>query len=107
MDVAQAMLDTLRNALPTMRRGAFRVHRLRDIHVTLPGYSDKPQLIGAVDAWDLALVETSSAKDLRVVRRWSLVSAPEPPRPSAEELRAGRLARLSCKLLFSKKNSTP
>ena len=39
--VLEAMLDTLRNALPTMRRGAFRVHRLRDIHVTLPGYSDK------------------------------------------------------------------
>jgi len=96
--VLEAMLDTLRNALPTMRRGAFRVHRLRDIHITLPGYSDKPQLIGAVDAWDLALVETSSAKDLRVVRRWSLVSAPDPPRPSAEELRAARLARLApCK----------
>ena len=95
--VLDAMLDTLRNALPTMRRGAFRVHRLRDIHVTLPGYSDKSELIGAVDAWDLALVETSSAKDLRVVRRWPLVSAPEPPappRPSAEELRAARLARL-------------
>ena len=90
----EAMLDTLRNALPTMRRGAFRVHRLRDIHVTLPGYSDKSELIGAVDAWDLALVETSSAKDLRVLRRWPLVSAPEPPRPSAEELRAARLARL-------------
>ena len=101
--VLEAMLDTLRNALPTMRRGAFRVHRLRDIHITLPGYPDKGQLIGAVDAWDLALVETSSAKDLRVVRRWPLVSAPEPelPRPSAEELRAARLARLepdvSCK----------
>ena len=94
--VLDAMLDTLRNALPTMRRGAFRVHRLRDIHVTLPGYSDKSNLIGAVDAWDVALVETSSAKDLRVVRRWSLVSAPEPPRPSAEELRAARLAQL-CK----------
>ena len=94
--VLEAMLDTLRNALPTMRRGAFRVHRLRDIHVTLPGYSDKSELIGAVDAWDLALVETSSAKDLRVTRRWSLVSAPEPPRPSAEELRAARLERL-CK----------
>ena len=94
--VLEAMLDTLRNALPTMRRGAFRVHRLRDIHVTLPGYGDKGDLIGAVDAWDLALVETSSAKDLRVLRRWSLVSAPEPPRPSAEELRAARLARLSC-----------
>ena len=95
--VLEAMLDTLRNALPTMRRGAFRVHRLRDIHVTLPGYSDKPQLIGAVDAWDLALVETSSAKDLRVVRRCPVVCAPEPPeppRPSAEELRAARLARL-------------
>ena len=39
--VLDAMLDTLRNALPTMRRGAFRVHRLRDIHITLPGYSDK------------------------------------------------------------------
>ena len=93
----EAMLDTLRNALPTMRRGAFRVHGLRDIHVTLPGYSDKSELIGAVDAWALALVETSSAKDLRVVRRWPLVSAPEPPeppRPSAEELRAARLARL-------------
>ena len=48
--VLDAMLDTLRNALPTMRRGAFRVHRLRDIHVTLPGYSDKAVLIGAVDA---------------------------------------------------------
>ena len=98
--VLDAMLDTLRNALPTMRRGAFRVHRLRDIHVTLPGYSDKSELIGAVDAWDLALVETSSAKDLRVVRRWPIVCAPEPPeppRPSAEELRAARLARLSCK----------
>ena len=93
--VLDAMLDTLRNALPTMRRAAFRVHRLRDIHITLPGYSEKPQLIGAVDAWDLALVETSSAKDLRVVRRWPLVSAPEPPRPSAEELRAARLARLT------------
>ena len=93
--VLEAMLDTLRNALPTMRRGAFRVHRLRDIHVTLPGYSDKAVLIGSVDAWDLALVETSSAKDLRVVRRWPLVSAPEPPRPSAEELRAARLARLA------------
>ena len=92
--VLEAMLDTLRNALPTMRRGAFRVHRLRDIHVTLPGYSEKSELIGAIDAWDLALVETSSAKDLRVTRRWSLVSAPEPPRPSAEELRAARLARL-------------
>jgi len=90
--VLEAMLDTLRNALPTMRRGAFRVHRLRDIHITLPGYSDKAILIGAIDAWDLALVETSSAKDLRVLRRWSLVSAPEPPRPSAEELRAARLA---------------
>ena len=91
----EAMLDTLRNALPTMRRGAFRVHRLRDIHVTLPGYSDKKELIGAVDAWDLALVETSSAKDLRVLRRWPIVCAPEPPeppRPSAEELRAARLA---------------
>jgi len=96
--VLEAMLDTLRNALPTMRRGAFRVHRLRDIHITLPGYSDKSVLIGAVDAWDLALVETSSAKDLRVVRRWPIVSAPEPPeppRPSAEELRAARLARLA------------
>ena len=92
--VLEAMLGVLRDALPTMRRGAFRVHRLRDIHVTLPGYSDKKELIGAVDAWDLALVETSSAKDLRVVRRWPLVSAPEPPRPSAEELRAARLARL-------------
>ena len=92
--VLEAMLDTLRNALPTMRRGAFRVHRLRDLHVTLPGYSDKSELIGSVDAWDLALVETSSAKDLRVLRRWPLVSAPEPPRPSAEELRAARLARL-------------
>ena len=92
--VLEAMLDTLRNALPTMRRGAFRVHRLRDIHITLPGYSEKGALISAVDAWDLALVETSSAKDLRVTRRWSLVSAPEPPRPSAEELRAARLARL-------------
>ena len=92
--VLEAMLDTLRNALPTMRRGAFRVHRLRDIHITLPGYSEKGSLIGAVEAWDLALVETSSAKDLRVVRRWPLVSAPEPPRPSAEELRAARLARL-------------
>ena len=52
-------------------------------------------LIGAVDAWDLALVETSSAKDLRVVRRWSVCAPePEPPRPSAEELRAARLARL-------------
>ena len=71
--VLDAMLDTLRNALPTMRRGAFRVHRLRDIHITLPGYPDKGQLIGAIDAWDLALVETSSAKDLRVVRRWSLL----------------------------------
>ena len=93
--VLEAMLDTLRNALPTMRRGAFRVHRLRDIHVTLPGYSEKATLIGAVDAWDLALVETSSAKDLRVVRRWPIVCAPEPPeppRPSAEELRAARLA---------------
>ena len=95
--VLEAMLDTLRNALPTMRRGAFRVHRLRDIHVTLPGYSEKATLIGAVDAWDLALVETSSAKDLRVLRRWPIVCAPEPPRPSAEELRAARLARLSCK----------
>ena len=94
--VLEAMLDTLRNALPTMRRGAFRVHRLRDIHITLPGYSEKSDLIGAVDAWDVALVETSSAKDLRVVRRWPLVSAPEPPRPSAEELRAARLAQL-CK----------
>ena len=95
--VLEAMLDTLRNALPTMRRGAFRVHRLRDIHITLPGYSDKPQLIGSVDAWDLALVETSSAKDLRVLRRWPVVCAPEPepPRPSAEELRAARLARLT------------
>jgi len=96
--VLEAMLDTLRNALPTMRRGAFRVHRLRDIHITLPGCSEKPQLIGAVDAWDLALVETSSAKDLRVVRRWPIVCAPEPPeppRPSAEELRAARLARLT------------
>ena len=93
--VLEAMLDTLRNALPTMRRGAFRVHRLRDIHITLPGYGEKGSLIGAVDAWDLALVETSSAKDLRVVRRWPLVSAPEPPRPSAEELRAARLARLT------------
>ena len=95
--VLEAMLDTLRNALPTMRRGAFRVHRLRDIHVTLPGYGDKGDLIGAVDAWDLALVETSSAKDLRVVRRWPIVCAPEPepPRPSAEELRAARLARLT------------
>ena len=92
--VLDAMLETLRNALPTMRRGAFRVHRLRDIHITLPGYSDKAVLIGSVDAWDLALVETSSAKDLRVLRRWPLVSAPEPPRPSAEELRAARLARL-------------
>ena len=92
--VLEAMLGVLREALPTMRRGAFRVHRLRDIHVTLPGYSEKATLIGAVDAWDLALVETSSAKDLRVVRRWPLVSAPEPPRPSAEELRAARLARL-------------
>ena len=92
--VLEAMLDTLRHALPTMRRGAFRVHRLRDIHITLPGCSEKPQLIGAVDGWDLALVETSSAKDLRVLRRWPLVSAPEPPRPSAEELRAARLARL-------------
>mmetsp|Transcript_18797 Transcript_18797/g.49111 ORF Transcript_18797/g.49111 Transcript_18797/m.49111 type:complete len:277 (-) Transcript_18797:37-867(-) len=93
--VLEAMLGVLREALPTMRRGAFRVHRLRDIHITLPGYSDKSELIGAVDAWDLALVETSSAKDLRVVRRWPLVSAPEPPRPSAEELRAARLARLA------------
>ena len=92
--VLDAMLNVLREALPTMRRGAFRVHRLRDIHITLPGCSEKPQLIGAVDCWDLALVETSSAKDLRVVRRWPLVSAPEPPRPSAEELRAARLARL-------------
>ena len=92
--VLEAMLDTLRNALPTMRRGAFRVHRLRDLHVTLPGYSEKGGLLGAVDAWDLALVETSSAKDLRVLRRWPLVSAPEPPRLSAEELRAARLARL-------------
>ena len=93
--VLEAMLDTLRNALPTMRRGAFRVHRLRDLHITLPGYGDKKNLIGAVDAWDLALVETSSAKDLRVVRRWPIVCAPEPPeppRPSAEELRAARLA---------------
>ena len=97
--VLEAMLDTLRNALPTMRRGAFRVHRLRDIHITLPGYSDKAVLIGSVDAWDLALVETSSAKALRVVRRWPIVCAPEPPeppRPSAEELRAARLAQL-CK----------
>ena len=92
--VLDAMLNVLREALPTMRRGAFRVHRLRDIHITLPGYGDKGDLIGAIDAWDLALVETSSAKDLRVVRRWPLVSAPEPPRPSAEELRAARLARL-------------
>ena len=93
--VLEAMLGVLREALPTMRRGAFRVHRLRDIHITLPGYSDKSELIGAIDAWDLALVETSSAKDLRVVRRWPLGSAPEPPRPSAEELRAARLARLT------------
>ena len=96
--VLEAMLDTLRNALPTMRRGAFRVHRLRDLHITLPGYSDKGTLISAVDAWDLALVETSSAKDLRVLRRWPIVCAPEPPeppRPSAEELRAARLARLT------------
>ena len=96
--VLDAMLGVLREALPTMRRGAFRVHRLRDIHITLPGYSDKAVLIGSVDAWDLALVETSSAKDLRVVRRWPIVCAPEPPeppRPSAEELRAARLARLT------------
>ena len=102
--VLEAMLDTLRNALPTMRRGAFRVHRLRDIHITLPGYSDKGALIGAVDAWDLALVDTSSAKDLRVVRRWPVVCAPEPPappRPSAEELRAARLARLDLMYLVS------
>ena len=96
--VLDAMLGVLREALPTMRRGAFRVHRLRDIHITLPGYSDKAVLIGSVDAWDLALVETSSAKDLRVLRRWPIVCAPEPPeppRPSAEELRAARLARLT------------
>ena len=96
--VLDAMLNVLREALPTMRRGAFRVHRLRDIHITLPGYSEKGGLLGAVDAWDLALVETSSAKDLRVVRRWPVVCAPEPPappRPSTEELRAARLARLT------------
>ena len=59
------------------------------------GINPEGGLLGAVDAWDLALVETSSAKDLRVVRRWPLVSAPEPPRPSAEELRVARLARLT------------
>lgn len=95
----EAMLGALRDALPTMRRGDFRVHRLRDLHVTFPGYAQKGALIGAVESWDLAVVETSAAKDLRVVRRWPLVvaaDASEPvARPSAEELRAARLARLA------------